>query len=248
MKTKFTMIFFALCIIIMSAYAQEPSSEITVSDDIQIFKLSDNIYLHRSYFQTENWGKVGANGLLVVKDNQALLIDTPWDNNQTEELFNWMKDYLNISITSAIVSHWHEDRMGGLDFLQSKGIKSYANQMTIDIANEKNLPVPDNGFTDFLTLDFHNIPIECYFLGGGHSTDNILVSLPSENILFGGCVIKDISATNLGNLADADVEAWPFTMEKIIYTFPEVQIVIPGHGAIGGTELLRHTQYLLENN
>lgn len=137
--------------------------------------------------------------------------------------------------------------MGGLSYLKSKEVKSFANQKTINIANEKDLPVPQYGFSDSLTIHFQDIPVECYYLGGGHTIDNILIWLPTEDILFGGCCIKDLNSINLGNLSDADIAAWPVTMQKIKEKFTEPKIVIPGHGAVGGCELIQHTIELLEN-
>ncbi|WP_029904071.1 subclass B1 metallo-beta-lactamase [Prevotella sp. 10(H)] len=243
MKKRISSTILSLIIIIFPIIAQ---NKIIVSDNLEITKLSDNVYLHKSFLVIENYGKIGANGLLLVEDGKALMIDSPWNDNQTEELYNWLKDSLNTTITTFIPTHWHEDCMGGLGYLQTKGVSSYTNLMTIDIAKEKNLPIPQHGFDHSLFLDFHGIPVECTYLGGGHSTDNIVVWLPFENILFGGCCIKDINSTNLGNLSDADVEAWPSTMRKMIDKFPNAKIVVPGHGPTGGTELMRHTLQLLE--
>lgn len=234
-----------LIIISFTAVSQQNGNKTIVSDDIEITKLSENVYLHCSYYQTETWGKVGANGLIVIENGKALIIDTPWDNKQTEKLFNWIKDSLNATTTTFIATHWHEDCIGGLGYLQSKGVKSYANKMTIDIAKEKKSVIPQQGFSDSLKIDFQNIPIECYFLGGGHSIDNIVVWIPTRSILFGGCCIKEIRATSLGNIVDADIKAWPITAQKISNKFTEAEIVVPGHGNIGGKELIEHTLQLL---
>lgn len=230
----------------LPVWAQQVQEKITVSDNLKINKLSDKVYMFTSYMQTESWGKVGANGLILVESNKALLIDTPWNDNQTQELYDWIKNSLHTSVTEVVVSHWHDDCMGGLAFLQTKGVVSYANQQTIEIAKEKGLPLPEQGFTDFLEFEFENIPIECYYLGGGHTTDNIEVWIPSEKILFGGCAVKDMTSVNLGNLSDADVDAWPETINRMIKQFPEAAIVVPGHGAIGGCELMQHTLDLLK--
>ena len=59
-------------------------------------------------------------------------------------------------------------------------------------------------------------------------------------------MVKDLTSETLGNIADADLVAWPSTIARVIAAYPAAQIVIPGHGAIGGSELLRHTQVLLK--
>ncbi|MDP4204044.1 MAG: CfiA family subclass B1 metallo-beta-lactamase, partial [Bacteroidota bacterium] len=70
---------------------------------------------------------------------------------------------------------------------------------------------------------------------------NIVVWIPSEKILFAGCMVKEMKANTKGNLSDADVKAWPSTIKKVMAKFPSARIVIPGHGEAGGFELLQHT-------
>ncbi len=48
-----------------------------------------------------------------------------------------------------------------------------------------------------------------FYPGAGHTKDNVVVYFPKERILFGGCFIKDNKATGMGNIADADLAAWP---------------------------------------
>jgi metallo-beta-lactamase class B len=117
--------------------------------------------------------------------------------------------------------------------------------MTIDIARLQKLPIPDYGFRDSLNLKLGDKSIECYYLGGAHTTDNIVVWIPSERILFAGCMIKSLASTNLGNIADGDLKAYPMTIDKIAAKFSMAKYVIPGHGQFGGMDLVRHTKYLI---
>jgi metallo-beta-lactamase class B len=59
-------------------------------------------------------------------------------------------------------------------------------------------------------------------------------------------MLKDSNSKSLGNVSDAKLEDWPETVQKAIEKFPEALIVIPGHGKIGGKEILQHTKELLE--
>jgi metallo-beta-lactamase class B len=189
---------------------------------------------------------VGANGLLLVDKGEAFLFDSPWNDAQTEKLLAYIYDSLKTVVSTFIPGHWHGDCVGGIECLHSKGVKSYANQMTVDILKEKGLPVPQQGFKDSLSLKLNDIEVYCYYLGAGHSTDNIVAWIPSEQILFGGCMVKDLNSKELGNLSDAKTEEWPETIQKVIAKFPDVKTVIPGHGRIGGIELLKHTKELLQ--
>lgn len=58
-------------------------------------------------------------------------------------------------------------------------------------------------------------------------------------------MVKELISGNLGNLADADLSEWPKTITRVIADYSFASIVIPGHGACGGQELLTHTQDLL---
>lgn len=46
--------------------------------------------------------------------------------------------------------------------------------------------------------------------------------------------------------ADANVKAWPTTIKNVKSTFPGATLIIPGHGDIGGQELLDYTIKLFE--
>lgn len=216
-----------------------------ITEDIKVMKLTEKSYLYVASAEIEGWGKVPSNGLILLEGQEAFLFDTPINDVQTQELTDWIGRELNAKVVGFVPNHWHGDCMGGLAYLHSIGVKSYANRMTIDIAREKGLVVPRQGFEDSLCLKLGRTEIFCYYPGGGHSSDNIVVWLPSEKILFGGCLLKDAQTNSLGNLSDAVVEEWPGTVERVLKKFPEAEIVIPGHGNIGGLEIVEHTRDLL---
>lgn len=241
MKTVFTIIL-CMCFSLVT-FAQK---EIQISNDITVTKLSDKVYLYISVAEIGEWGKVPSNGLVIVNGKKAALLDTPMDNAQTETLMNWIKNTLKVKVTTFIPNHWHADCIGGLECLQKEGVKSYANQMTIDLAKANGRPAMEYGFKDSLTVKLGDMKLECYYPGAGHSIDNIVVWIPSEKILFGGCLVKDANAIGLGNITDGDVKAWPHTINKLLKKYSSAHYVIPGHGNYGGTELLTHTLELLK--
>lgn len=69
---------------------------------------------------------------------------------------------------------------------------------------------------------------------------------PSENILFGGCLIKELNASK-GYLGDATIKEWSATVESVKKEYPNVKIVVPGHGAYGNIKLLDYTINLFKN-
>ncbi|MRR21858.1 subclass B1 metallo-beta-lactamase [bacterium] len=218
-----------------------PQDTIKISGDLLLIRISENALIHLSSAVLPGYGRVSANGLIYTDRHKAYLFDTPWNDAQTEMLVTYMEKEMSLKVKGFIPNHWHEDCMGGLGYLKSRNVRSYANNMTCKIAREKGLQVPDEGFSDSLVLNPGRGEVRCYFPGAAHSTDNIVVWIPSERILFPGCICKSTDARNLGNTADGDTYAYHATVEWIIRKFPDAKTVIPGHGSYGGPELLTHT-------
>jgi metallo-beta-lactamase class B len=78
------------------------------------------------------------------------------------------------------------------------------------------------------------------FPGEGHTKDNVVGYFPVDRVMFGGCLVKELNASK-GYLGDANLETWSATVEKVKKEFPEVSIVIPGHGEHGSKDLLDYT-------
>lgn len=238
---------FLFIIVIMTQHQLQSQDIIKISADLELVRISDNAFMHVSYSEAPGYGRVAANGLIFIDGHKAFLFDSPWNDTQTEVLVTYLEEEMGLKMKGFVPNHWHEDCMGGLGYLKSRKIISYASSLTQQIAGEKGLPVPDHGFNDSLILKLGRKEIRCYFPGAAHSTDNIVVWIPSEKILFPGCICKSADARNLGNTADGDLAAYPTTVEWIIRKFPDVKTVIPGHGAYGGPELLTHTLSLAMN-
>ncbi len=230
----------------MTLLHAQTGRKIMVGDDIQLVQLQDSIFIHTSWYQTEHFGKVPANGLIILRNGQAVMIDTPWDNEMTKQLTEFIEDSLNVRLVKFIAGHFHEDCIGGLEYLQKRNIETIANSITITKCKEDNLPVPSTSFTDSLIIDFSGLKIECRFFGGGHTFDNITVWIPEKRILFGGCLIKSSDSDNLGYIGDAVMDDWDLTVKKVMEKYRNIKTVVPGHGNFGGAELLNHTVELVE--
>jgi metallo-beta-lactamase class B len=220
---------------------------IAISKDLELIKITENAYLHVSYANLPEYGRVSANGLVFIHGKNAFLFDTPWTDSLTKDLISYLRDRMGLNIRGFIPNHWHSDCMGGLGYLLSQNIETYANQKTIEIARKEGLPVAAHSFQDSLRLFLDDKIIECYFPGAAHSKDNIVVWIPSEKILFPGCMVKSLYSTDLGNVADGDLKSYPATIDNLIKKFKTAEIVIPGHGKAGGLDLLHHTMDLLQN-
>jgi len=243
MKYLLTLFLLIVSLGLLSATLAE---KIVINDDIQLYKLQDSIYVHVTWDSIPSMGKFSSNGMIIVQNGEALMIDTPMDNEKTKILVSYLRDKMHIKVSKLIAGHYHDDCIGGLRYLKSIGVSSVANDRTRMICKKLRLPVPDKGFNKELDFFFHGKPIACRYWGGGHTVDNITVWLPKEKILFGGCLVKSSASTTLGNIADAKVADWDKTVAKVLQAYPNARFVVPGHGEVGGTELLSHTIDLVQ--
>ncbi|MEN9549210.1 MAG: subclass metallo-beta-lactamase [Bacteroidota bacterium] len=215
------------------------------STKLTITQIAEHSYLHTSYLQTNDFGYVPCNGLLVKSQNEAIIFDTPTNDSAAQELITFIQENLKCKINAVIPTHFHDDCLGGLSAFTNHHLPSFANTKTIELATAKNTAVPQNGFTDSIILKVGSQPIVARHFGEGHTKDNVVGYFPLDNILFGGCLIKELKASK-GYLGDANVAAWSATVEKVKQAYPQVKIVVPGHGQPGGSTLLDYTIKLFQ--
>ena len=239
-----------LCFLILSGILFgckeiKEEKEIYKSEALIINQISQHTYQHISFLDTKDFGKVPCNGMIVASNHEAVIFDTPCDNETSSELIDWITKSLKCKITAIIPTHYHVDNLGGLEEFHKRGIPSFAYNKTIQIANEKGYCVPKNGFEKYMELKVGDEKIYVDFLGEGHTCDNVIGYFSLENIMFGGCLIKEFGSGK-GNLEEANAEEWSETVTTVKKKYPKAKKIIPGHGKLGGIELLDYTINLFE--
>lgn len=217
------------------------------SKQLTILQISPSTYIHISYHPTQDFGLVPCNGLVYRNQQEVVVFDTPANDSSADLLMSWIKNKLHCRINAVIPTHFHFDCLGGLQAFHRQRVPSYANVKTIELAKANNNAVPEHGFTDSLWLKVGNTEVCAKFWGEGHTRDNVVGYIPAEQILFGGCLIKELEATK-GFIGDANVEAWSGTVEKIKAAYPDLQWIVPGHGQYGNQSLLDYTIQLFQSS
>ncbi len=251
MKPKIAVVMKMIVAVVLSSFfscAQKTLGAVNFeSSALQIKQLTQNTYQHISYLELVNGQRFPCNGLIYVSKGEALVFDTPVDDISSLQLIDWIKVNLKSQIVGVVVNHFHVDCLGGLSAFHDKDIISFANQLTIELADKGRNEVPKVSFKDSLEIQVGSGSVINRFFGPGHSQDNIVSYIPSEHLLFGGCLIKEVGAGK-GNLNDANLQMWPSTVRSIQKAYPELKHVVPGHGQVGGTELLQYTVDLFEQS
>ncbi|MFC1536008.1 subclass B1 metallo-beta-lactamase [Candidatus Neomarinimicrobiota bacterium] len=241
---------------------------VKISEELLLKEIKKDVFLITHYFP---WA---GNSLLVkITSSDFVLVDTPWENNGTRALVEWIYDIYGHVNLFVINTHFHRDNLGGNEYLLDQNIPIYGSDLTVTLLAKKRdelinrtlnnlrnpeyekyyesyrrtkLMPPDNIFNieEGLVLKIRNEQIELFYPGPGHTQDNIVVYFPSKRLLFGGCMIKSLES-NLGRNSDADIIVWPNSLEALMKKYPESRVVVPGHGEYGNMDLINHTIELL---
>ncbi len=205
--------------------------------------LAENVWVHKSWAHVEPWGLVLSQGLVVKGPEGVTLVDTAWNDEDTERLLALVEQTLGAPVHTVIVTHAHGDKMGGLGAVHRRLDRTWALPLTNQDAAPRGLVPARHTFGEDETIG----SVQVFHPGPGHTRDNVVVFHPASQTLFGGCLIRPGESNSLGNTADADVARWAETVAAVAARFPETRFVIPSHGPTGGRELLDHTIELARN-
>lgn len=218
----------------------------TEREDLSFTELAPGVWLHTSYKDLPPSGAFPSNGLIVARGtDEAVLIDTAWNDEQTEAILAWVRGALRREVTAAVMTHAHDDKMGGVGALRAAGVATYAHPLSNDLAPTRGLVPAETG----LAFDADGDAAEpaaldgtaVFYPGPGHTDDNVVARIEGTHILFGGCLIRPAASRSIGNTEHADVRNWDDATEAVAVRFPDASVVVPSHGAPGGRVLLDHT-------
>lgn len=210
---------------------------------LQIQHLTGNLYTYITWHDNDGT-QYPATGMYVLTPKGAIIIDTPWDTTQIKPLNDSIKIKHHQRVLMVIATHHHPDRTGGFDVYKRMGIKTYSTQLTYDLCEEHKEPKAAYTFRNDTTFTIGGYSFQTFYPGEGHTKDNIVIWFGRDKVLYGGCFVKSVEAKDAGYVAEANLAAWPASIERVKKAFPDARYVIPGH--LGGTspEALEHTSGL----
>lgn len=199
-----------------------------------------------------------------MKDGSVLIASSPYDTEGGRDLIAWIREKWRPTKIIAVNTHFHSDGTGSNEAFKETGVEIWAGDLTDRTYRERGesakaleaeqFPLRPEireriarrkvVFADrvFGSKKGHSFVINgerVLFLypGAAHTIDNTLVYLPDRKVLYGTCMVR--GSDSLGYTADADLKSWPSAIEFAKQL--GAKIVIPGHGPVGGPELLDKT-------
>ncbi len=244
-----------------------------LSDELEITEIETDVFL-----VTHSFPWPANSLLVIMDESNILWMDTPYTPEATAEVLEWLYSrYGTDCMITEINTGFHIDNLGGNETLLSRGIPVYGSTLTCELLQTHNSTTMSKMtgwlqgrryekyrrvYDDFnfqppaITFDINeeqhlqigSESVNICYPGPTHTFDNIIVYLPDRNILFGGCMILSADTKKPGYTDDGDLSEWVLSLKKLLIKFPETRLVIPGHGAPGGIQLISHTISVLEAN
>jgi metallo-beta-lactamase class B len=204
-----------------------------IDPTVWVAKLAPAIWITCFTFDTPELGSVPCNGLIIGSGAGATIVDTGNTWQQGNVLLNAARRLTGEPVKQAIVTHFHNDRAGGLSAMVTAGIAVLAHPFTVGLAMTygERVPQPVRGLEKD-AVDFG--AFELFYPGPGHTRDNIILWHKEARCLFGGCLLRATTDQQIGNRGDADMGNYLSTIDRLAKRYPGRRIIVPGHGAIAG--------------
>lgn len=256
-----------LLLLTVTAVAGPNAKPVVLGPELSIQTIESGVYLVVHRFPG------ACNSLLVqCAPRDFVWVDTALTDDATRQVHQWLKQRYRDPNVLQINTGFHNDNLAGNGYLIKEGVPCYGSDLTPQLIKERwpetvkmCLPYYERagepyrqGFLEPLAppnklyplkegfrLQVGQESVEVYFPGASHTLDNVVVYFEKKQILYGGCMIKAAQAQTPGFTGDADMEAWPGSVRKVLERYPDARLVVPGHGHWGDHTLTRHTIKLL---
>lgn len=214
---------------------------------VTLSKIAENVWVHTTNYNLPGQNPIPVNGLVIVDGDDVILVDGAWGEIATLSLLEKIKTETGKAVTKMVVTHHHMDRTAGVDVAEWQGIQIFTHPDTPTLAARSGFPVPNTSVAALKEPGARTKinDIEVAYPGPGHASDNLVVYIPSADILYGGCAVRGAGSKTLGNTDDANLATWAESLKWMKATYPKTKTVVPGHGKGAGLSLIDDTLALI---
>ena len=211
---------------------REPSGEYpTVNEipvgEVRLYQIADGVWSH---IATQSFDGVvyPSNGLIVRDGDELLLIDTAWGAKTQRHFSRRLKSKLT-SRNAQSPRTFMTTASAALMSFGRLGRQRTHHRRHAGLAEAEGNEIPTHSLEGLSSSGDAGLrSSRALHPGAAHSTDNLVVYVPSANVLCGGGAVHELSSTSAGNVADADLAEWPTSVERIQKHYPKQRSSFPG--------------------
>jgi cyclase len=197
----------------------------------------------------------GAMGIVVGRDGAVVVDTTSYDRFAGRFLAHVAEQEAAPAWRYLLVTHRHWDHFGGASAIPApmvahrltraallgydagwvtRNLASWTDQKLIipDLIDNPLVVLPEVTYDEGITVQLGDREVVAFHTAG-HTSDSSMVSVPDARVLFGGDNVFHGRPAFTGH---GDLVAWIAALERVKRI--GIDVVVPGHGAMGGPELL----------
>jgi metallo-beta-lactamase class B len=179
------------------------------------------------------------------------VVGATWTPETAKELETQIKSLTALPVRDVIDTSPDPEWSGGNAYWKEAGAEIVAARATCDAltrtwsstvsdfrksqAKYPDLPLamPRKCLSD--SFELQDGAVRGFYLGPSHTSADIFVYFPNEKVLDAGSILKPF----LGNMAKANVEEYPVTLQKLKNLHLDIRMIISGHwAAVHGPDLV----------
>lgn len=186
----------------------------------------------------------GGNSGILVSDSVIIVIDTKM-GDASVEMGKQVKDLAGSKPIVVINTHYHYDHTEGNEFYPGQTIVAgagYTRETWLTQSSEEDLPT--QWLKDRMDIKTDDDTVTIFTLNMTiHTAGDVFVYLHNRKMLFGGDVILE---GHVPSVMNGDPQGYLQAFD-ILQQQWDIQKIVPGHGRIGGIEILEDfRQYFLD--
>ncbi len=176
----------------------------------------------------------GGNSGVFVGSDGVTLVDTKL-GGWGQLLLDRIATVTDKPVIRIINTHTHGDHVGSNTFFPASveiivHENTQTNMQGMEIFEGDNVHgLPDQAYTDTLTIGSGNDQIDLYYFGAGHTNGDTFVVYPALRVLQTGDMFPWRDAPFLDRNNGGSGLALPDTLERLINTVTDIDTVVPGH-------------------
>jgi len=188
----------------------------------EIVQVSESVY---------RWGSDNQYGAYIVGTDGIAVVDGHYCPSGTMQ---WLKEQLaerhDVPVKYVILSHDHPDHVCNSQVFDDTAITiGHKNILPHILRERRSSSVPQITFEKSMELMLGGVTVNLLYFGPSHSDNLIQVHIPAEKVLVAVDLAKGKSL--FPDYRDMDVHS-ALKVMKILGNLEDVDIVLPGHGAI----------------
>ncbi|OYU30996.1 MAG: MBL fold metallo-hydrolase [Comamonadaceae bacterium PBBC2] len=189
-----------------------------------------------------------SNAAFVVTPAGVVVIDALGSPDLARQLLAEIKKVTPQPVSHVVVTHYHADHIYGLQVFKSLGAKIIAHQAARTYLNsdtarlrleasrqdlapwidaQTKLTPADQWIDGNLLLQVGGVEFQIQAVGPAHTPEDLVVYLPSEQVLFAGDLVF---RSRIPYVGQADSRHWIAALERLLAF--NATVIVPGHGGL----------------